>query len=79
MHGTLKPIIMHNKRFTEMRTEKVGKPFQLINDARGCYMKLSPVTQSITKGHFERVKLGLTEPFKINRLDFESTRRTLQN
>jgi hypothetical protein len=58
--------------------ESGAKPFQLINDARGCFMKLSPVHHAFTKNHFTRVKLGLEEPFKINTLDFESTRKNIQ-
>jgi hypothetical protein len=61
-----------------MRINKAEKPFQLVNDARGCFLKLSPVKQLITKNHFDRVNKGLQEPFKINTLDFESTRKQVQ-
>ena len=51
----------------------------VLNDHRGSHVTSSARRDEITRGFHERtVKMGINQPFKINALDYESKKKTLQ-
>ena len=76
-NGSIKDTIEHKKKFTFVE-DKVF-PKKLINDIRGNLIPVNYRKDLISKDHFAMVKQGLTEPFKINSLDFESYKTNLRS
>ena len=57
-----------------VRSNMIG----VINDQRGSYIKSSGYKQDITKDFIERTfKMGIKDPFTINTIAFEQTKKDL--